>query len=181
MKSVLAKDLLQYKFLSGVKAAPHTDRAAFVVSKANEGDNGYDSSIYLYEKGKTRRLTAMDKERSFLWENDTTLLFPALRSQQDKKRQEAGEIFTAFYRLSIDGGEAEKAFELPLACGLPEPLSDTLYYVTASIDTDCPDYWKLSKKAQEAYRAKKKAGEDYRILTHNPWWFNNAGFVEGQG
>lgn len=41
-----------------------------------------------------------------MWEDENHILFPAVRSVKEKKRAEAKEQFTSYYRLDIRGGEA---------------------------------------------------------------------------
>ena len=65
--------------------------------------------------GTLRQLTALGKEGQFVWEDETHILFPAVRSAAEQKRQKAGEQFTSFYRLDVTGGEALPAFTLPFA------------------------------------------------------------------
>ena len=121
MKQLQLADFLNYRFLSNVRYSPDGKRAAFVVSICNEEDNGYESRLYLWD-GEIRQMTDLGKERSFVWLNDTTLLFPAVRSAKEKKRAENHEPFTSYYRLSVLGGEAVPAFTLPFAAERIEVL-----------------------------------------------------------
>ena len=114
MRALQLKDFLNYKFLSNVKYAPGGQRAAFVVSNCNEEDNCYESRLWLWD-GQLRQLTDLGKEKTFLWEDETHILFPAVRSAKEKKRAEAKEQFTSWYRLDVTGGEAVHAFTLPFA------------------------------------------------------------------
>ena len=90
MKTLQLNDFLQYRFLSSLKYAPGGKRAAFAVSVANEEENCYESVLWLYDGG-LRQLTGLGSERSFIWEDETHILFPAVRSAKEKKRKEAGE------------------------------------------------------------------------------------------
>ena len=101
MKKLELEDFLQYHFLSDVNYAPNGKAAAFVVKKSNLEDNCYDSSIWIREKEENRKLTGLDKESKYYWEDDTNILFPAVRSTSEKKRQKEKEIFTSFYRINI--------------------------------------------------------------------------------
>lgn len=178
MKAIEKNDLYEYKFLSSVKAAPTAERIAFTVSTCDKEQNAYSSSIWLYENGKTKKLTGMDKEQSFFWEDDTHILFPAIRTEADKKRIREGEKFSCFYRLDINGGEAQKAFEIPTACGELYPLNGELKYFIGSVDSRYPDFYKMSKKKQSDVKAELAKDNDYHVLTANPWWFNGEGFID---
>ena len=80
MKAVARDDILRYRFLSELRAAPDGKRAAFVVSEANAEENNYESRLWLYENGEVRQLTDLGQERGFAWLDDELLIFPACRS-----------------------------------------------------------------------------------------------------
>ena len=47
MRSLQLNDFQHYRFLSALSYAPDGKAAAFVVSKADMEENGYESSIYV--------------------------------------------------------------------------------------------------------------------------------------
>ena len=77
----------KYKFLSALEYAPDGTHAASVVSKADLDHNGYLSWLYLYDaaKGDVRQLTTCGQEKSFVWLDDTTVLFPRNAGQRAEK------------------------------------------------------------------------------------------------
>ena len=81
MEKVSLDLFTQYKFLSGLAISPDGAHAAFTVSRCNMETNGYSHNIWLYDfgTGAVTQLTGMDSERSFIWEDADTLLFPAVR------------------------------------------------------------------------------------------------------
>src|SRR5699024_7636235 len=116
MEQLLLEDFLRYRFLSGLKAAPGGEDLAFLCAMADREENSYPTDLWLLEKGETpRRLTGDGKTGAFLWDGPHTLLFVSRRDPQVQKLQEAGEEATAFYRLDTTGGEAVKAFQVPLS------------------------------------------------------------------
>ena len=88
-----------------------------MVANANEEDNSYEQRLWLYENGAVRQLTDLGKEGRFVWLDENRLLFPAVRSAKEKKREEAHEEFTSYYVLDLRGGEALPFFTLPFAVG----------------------------------------------------------------
>ena len=114
MESIQIKDFLQYKYLSNVKYAPDGKKAAFVVANCNEDENSYESRLWLYD-GAVKQLSDIGKEGGYIWEDENTILFAAVRTAEEKKRAEAKERFTSYYRLDLRGGEALRAFTLPFA------------------------------------------------------------------
>ena len=179
MKAIEMKDLLTYKFLSGLTAAPKGEKAAFVVKCAREEENDYAGDIWLWENGAVRRLTGDGSSGDPLWEDEYHILFPALREEKDKERSKSGERFSVWYRLDIRGGEAVRAFELPLPVRSMKQLTGTLWFFTASIDRAHPNEYRMTKEEREALRKERKEGEDYHILTDSDYRSNGSGFHEG--
>lgn len=143
MDQLQLTDFLHYRFLSQPKFAPDGQRAAFAVTNCNEEENCYETRLWLWESSRLRQLTDLGKESRFFWEDNTHLLFPAVRSKAEQKRQEAKEEFTSFYRLDVTGGEATHAFTLPFAAGTLHHLSGPHYLAEGSIDAAWPDYYQM--------------------------------------
>ena len=171
------KDFLDYRFLSQPKYAPDGKRAAFVVANANEEENCYEHRLWLWDGAALKQLTDLGKESGYIWEDDTHLLFPAVRSKAEQKRTEAKEQFTSYYHLDVNGGEALPAFTLPFAARSLKRVCGSLYAVAGSIDANCPDYYKLSKEEREKV-AKAYADEaDYEVLDEIPFWHNGGTYA----
>ena len=161
-------------FLSNVKYAPGGQRAAFVVSNCNEEENNYESRLYLYD-GKVRQLTDLGRERSFVWLDDTRIVFSAVRSAREKKRAEAHEAFTSYYVLDVTGGEAVPFFTLPFAAGRMEVLDETHFAVVGTIDANYPDYYRMSDDERAKVHKAYQDDKDYEVFDEIPFWFNGAG------
>ena len=178
MRKLELKDFLNYKFLSNVKYAPGGKAAAFVVSNCNEEDNNYESRLWLWD-GSLRQLTDLGKEARYLWEDATHILFPAVRSDKEKKRQEAKEQFTSWYRLDITGGEAVRAFELPFAADWMEQVPGG-WVALGGIDANCPDYYRMTAEERAEYAKEREEEKDYEVLDEIPFWGNGAGMTNKQ-
>ncbi len=176
MEGLKLDQFLGYKFLSNVRWAPDGKHAAFVVSAANEGENSYDACLWLYADGKVKQLTGMDHESVFYWEDEKNILFPAVRTAADKKRAEKGEIFTKYYRIAIDGGEAVPAFELPVKAGELHQIAGSLYWFTSVIDATHPDAYLDDAETRAAKVKEDKDNEDYIVLEDSPFYFNGDTF-----
>lgn len=176
MEGIGIKDFLNYKFLSNVQYAPDGKRAAFVVSNCNEDENCYESRLWLYD-GAFRQLTDLGKEARFLWESNDTILFPAVRSAAEKKRAEAKEQFTSYYRLDLRGGEALPAFTLPFAAERIRALPCGAYAVLGSIDANVPDYYAMSREEREKVQKQYADDADYEVFDELPYWMNGGGIV----
>ena len=84
---------------------------------------------------------------------------------------------TKFYRL-IDGKE-ELAFELPLAVGKIDILSEEYYLVSSTIKTDEADLYLADEAAKEKVWQKKEANKDYVVFDEYPFFFNGEGIING--
>ena len=182
MKQLQLSDFLHYKFLSAPEWAPDGKHAAFVVTVANEEENGYESRLYLYTHatGETRQLTDLGKESSFFWLDSTHLLFPAVRSAAEKKRAEKKDVFTSYYCLDITGGEALPAFTLPFAAQRVKVLDSTHLAVLGSISARHPDFYAADDEGREAVLKEIEENKDYEVLEEIPFWFNGAGMLNRQ-
>ena len=176
MEGIGIKDFLNYKFLSNVQYAPDGKRAAFVVSNCNEEENCYESRLWLYD-GAFRQLTDLGKEAQFLWESGDTILFPAVRSAAEKKRAEAKERFTSYYRLDLRGGEAIPSFTLPFAANWLRQLPCGAYAVLGSIDANEPDYYAMRKEDREKVQKRYADDADYEVFDELPYWMNGGGII----
>src|SRR5690606_34773807 len=103
-------------------------------------ENKYLSNIYVYKEDSNSciKLTSLDQERSFIWKDDETMIFPAIRGKKDKERKEKKEEFTAFYEISLLGGEANKAFEVPLNVRTFEFIDEDNLLVIGDFDSTKP-------------------------------------------
>ena len=180
MKPVEKTDILNYRFLSGVRYCPNGTRAAFVTANANEEENCYERRLWLYENGTVRQLTDLGKEGRFVWLDNDRLLFPAVRSAKEKKRVEEKDPFTSYYVLDLRGGEALPFFTLPFAAEELLVLDETHFAAAASVDKRCPDLYAADDEARAAFRKELAEQADYEVFDELPFWFNGAGVVNGQ-
>ncbi len=169
MKPIDIASLMEIRFVSAPAISPDGAHTAFVSSKQNRKENRYESWLYVMDNatGAVRQLTYAGREEGFAWEDGHTLLFPAERAEADKPGKL--EEKTVFYRLDIRGGEAQRAFELPLSADGIRPLGGGKYLVAATVDLNRPD-----KDQDETLR---EDYGDYHVLEEVPFWANGKGFV----
>lgn len=170
MEKLQLKDFTKYKFLSGISFSPDGKNCGFIVHKIDIEENKYLSNIYiLNDEEKIIRLTNMDEEKSFIWDTNTSLLFPAVRNKKDKERKEKGEPFTIFYEISINGGEAQKAFEIPLNVTSIKKLDEDSFLLTAAFDPRLADLETLPDEEKEKFLKEMKEKKSYEILDEIPF------------
>ena len=176
MEPIGIRDFLDYRFLSNVRYSPNGKRAAFVVSNCSEEENGYESRLWLYDGGLCQ-LTDLGKEKSFVWETDDTILFPAVRSAAEKKRAEKKEPFTSVYRLDLRGGEALHVFTVPFVITDLLPLPCGAFAALVEIDANEPDYYDMEPEEQEKVQKRYADEADYEVFDELPYRFNGEGVI----
>ena len=111
----------------------------------------------------------------FIWDDEKTLLFISNRGEKPQPEVES----TTFYRIRTDGGEAVKAFTLPLKVHQIIPVKQGLYVLNAQIELTAADYWKMSEAEREAVHQRRRAEADYQIVSEQPYYQDGAGYTNG--
>ena len=182
MKSITTDDFLQFKFLSNIEYSPNGEHACFVVHQPDFEQNNYQSNLWIYTPKQDRyfQLTSFDQERNYIWLADSEhILFAGTRNQKDRERQKAGEELTVFYQISIFGGEAQEAFQIPLQVGSLKQLNTHEYLFTAMYNPHRPSLDSLSESDKEMELKRRKEDLDYEVLEEIPYWSNGEGFISG--
>lgn len=179
MEDLKLDDFKHYKFLSGIRFSPSGKDTGFVLHEVDLDENKYLSNIYIYnnKNKKEMKLTALDEERSFIWKDDNTILFSAKRDKKDKEKQKNGEDLTVYYEIKIDGGEANKVFEIPLNVTSMEILDEDNLLLTAIYDNNKINLEGLCDEEKAKAKEKIEDNKDYEILDEIPFWSNGGGFT----
>ena len=173
---ITAEKLYALPFVSSPQYSPSGKYLAYAVKQIKADHKGYESDLYVLKDGAAPiRLTAGGDAGAFSWTIDNTLLFPAMRQKEDKDRAAKREVFSVFYEISPEGGEAVRAFELPIAAGGLKHLPDGSFYTVGRVDTHYPD----KEDPDFDKKLKDYAAPTYRALEESPFWFNGRGFTDG--
>lgn len=173
-KPIEIEDFYRFAFLSGLNYAPSGEKAVFVKSWMNKEENKYESDLYLFKDNKSLPLTS-DKETSlYIFDNEETILFVSYRDSKDKERIKNKEEFTPFYRLSLSGGEAIKAFEVPYLVSSIKKIGEGQYIFSSSLDLNSPSFYRMNQEDKEKIIKKRKEEEDYEVLDETPFWVNGG-------
>lgn len=88
MKKIEIDTFLKFQFVSNPSFSPDGKYIAFVVSNADRAENTYKANLYVYDMAekKVRKMTSGGDAKSYVWTNDNTLLFPAARCSEVKKK-----------------------------------------------------------------------------------------------
>ncbi len=178
MEKITTELFRKYRIPGAVQWSPNAERAALVLQTVNGEEDTYNNNIWVMENEQFRQVTGFDKESSFIWDDDTTLLFPTLRQKSDQKKVEEGEELTVFYRLNLEGGEAVEAFRLPLRVSKIEKIKEGKYLILARCDANVPDYYQMSEEERRKVQEDRKKNADFPVLDEAPFWSNGTvGFV----
>ncbi len=176
MKPIALDEFYRFRFLSHPCFSPSGKSAAFVLTEIDRKKDAYRSFLYTMKDGQISRLTSAGEERSFLFSDDDTILFPADREKEEKT---ADPLTSRFYSISLHGGEAVPAlvFPIPVTKLLPLPGGD--YLVLGKTFPGWEDLYKGDRKLRNAYLKERKVNEDYEEIGQVPWWWNGATYTKG--
>lgn len=179
-KRININDFIDFASLSNVQYAPNGEHIAFVVSRGNEINDGYDRDIYIARDKKVRQLTSYHQESIYLWEDNDHLLFVNMRDDQDQQAVEKGEERTSFYRINIHGGEAIKAFSIPLQVTSMKKLDATRFVCSVTYDLQYSGMYNINKEEKQQRLDKKKDMMDYEVFDEVPFYGNGSGYTNKQ-
>ena len=179
MENLKLKDFLDYKYLSNLEFSPNGENAGFIVNTTNYDDNNYQSNIWLLNNKtkKYSKLTSLNEERSFLWIDNSTIIFPATRDAKLKEKVSQGEKWTAYYSIDINGGEADKYMQIPLMVTAIKMIDKDNFVLTAKYDNYGINLNEMTGEERTKAIAKLKEEKDYEVLDEIPFWSNGGGFT----
>ena len=162
MKNVIYEDLYSFRFPSDAVISPDGAHAVFVLSRADEKKNGYCSELWLMDMttGEHRRLTNGGDERGPFWLDARTVAFSTGRDKEPEKKS------AQWFKISIDGGEAEKFLEIEDKISSLKPIGNGKYIVLSSQNCE-------GKPEEQPNRALE--GRDLYVFDEIPFWFNGQG------
>lgn len=112
-KLFTSETFLEYQFISDCQISPDGGYTAFIVKKADIKENGYTSQVYILNNktGELKQITSINSVGAYAWEDENTILFPALRNEKVKEAVKNGKQCMSYYALSLNGGEAEELLD----------------------------------------------------------------------
>ena len=174
LKPIAVDDFCAVRSLANVTFSPAGTSACFTVSRAKKEKNGYESRLYLLKDGAVRPLTGGGKESSFCYLDENTVLFAA-----DREGEKEPSLLSRYYKIALDGGEAELAYTFPIPVSQVFPLPGGDLLVTGSTFPGFENLYTGDKKLAKAYLAERKENEDYEVVTQLPWWWNGGTYTRG--
>lgn len=174
MKPIAIDDFCAVRSLANVTFSPEGTSACFTVSQAKKEKNCYESRLYLLKGGRVRALTGGGKESSFCYLDENTVLFAG-----DREGEKEPSLTSRFYKIALDGGEADLAYTFPIPVSQVFPLKNGDLLVVGSTFPGFEDLYKGDRKLVKAYFDDKKKNEDYEVISQLPWWWNGGTYTRG--
>ena len=155
MKRVEIEDLTQIRSPGEVTLSPEGGSVCVTIhtQDRDRDKDCTDQWLIRLSMGEVRRLTHSGNNPDAIWEDEHTLLLqtereegtdsdkrgPEKKDSEDKSSDKKDEESSDFYRLPIDGGEAYKAFTIPLEVSEIHRISKGCYAVLADVDWNSGD------------------------------------------
>ena len=180
MKKIELDTFMNFRMLSSLTFSPGGGKLAYTLTEIDREKKEYVSRLRLRIGDDDRPMVSDGKIGEYFFEDAEHLLFITDRRDEKKKDKDKEEESTVLYRLSLTGGEAEKAYEFPLKAGNFRFLQDGNLLMTGEISTETPDFYLL--EGDKKKKALEKLGEerDYEVLTESPFVFNGRGLIQGK-
>ncbi|MDO5047874.1 MAG: S9 family peptidase [Anaerococcus sp.] len=155
MKETKLKDILDYEFLSDLEISDDEKFIAYKTTKANEKENTYDSSYWIYDFNLASSYMVSEKASLAGFTKDNKFFF----------KKDSTDTEDIFY-IKDSPGLARKFFSIKKDVSLIRALDEDLFLIKASD--------KKSKKEKE----ERKDNDFYKEITSLPFYLNGQGFLE---
>lgn len=162
------EDFIDFKYLSDLKFSPDGEKLCFVQTETDLEDNNYKKFLWVHnlKTEKTYKLTNNGKDGSYIWYDDETILFTSNREEK-KDNKENEKPKTVFYTININGGEAQKKFEIEKTVSSCKMINKDKFAMIIKYDG-------YLESIPEEDRKEEK---DYHVFDEIPFWFNGQGFT----
>lgn len=179
MEDFKLEDLAKYKYLSGIKHSPDEKNACFIVHESDVEENKYLSNLYIIniESEKSYKLTSFNTETSFLWLDNDNVIFPDVRNEKDKSKKKNGEEFTQYYKININGGEAEKFLRINKNVNSIKIIDLNTYIFTSEYASNSKELYLLNDDERAEELKARKEEKDYEVIEEIPFWENGGTFT----
>lgn len=172
MEKITLDYWLKFKFIGNLRTSPNQKRFSFSVTSTNLKKDKYESNIWVKDDSRFFQLTGMNQESYSIWLDDETILFSSNRLKEETTYPK-----TDFFKISVFGGEAIKAFTIPLAVSSIKKLSDKKYILCASCDLRFPNLYQESEEKLEKHASSQKENEFYTEINEIPFYSNGSDFT----
>ena len=182
MKKIKLDSFMDFRMVSSLTWSPRGEKLAYVLTEIDKEKKEYVSRLRMRVGEEDRPMVNDGRVGEFFFEDEDHLLFATEKRDEKKKDQdeETKGASTVLYRLALSGGEAVKAYELPLDAGSFKSLPNGDLLMTGEISTDHPDLYLLEGDKKKKALEKISEDKDYDVLTESPFVSNGRGLTQGK-
>ncbi len=175
MSKININDFLNFNYLGNLKANKEETYYAYLVSKANLGENGYNHILYVSDGEKTHKAVNLGKYNSFYFLNETSIIVAYAKTKEEEN--DFLERKTPLYKYDI----LRKSFE----------YYKTLYLPVRNLTVVSEDTWLIESFLSEsnhliyedpANRSEilemLKNDELYEEIKSIPFYFDGGSFIK---
>lgn len=166
------KDLLAFRYPENLTYSPDGRTLSFTLAQADYEKNQYRRDVWVIQNGNAKQLTSAFSSSIVFWKDDTHLII--------RREKDDDYIGTVLYEIDLNGGEAKEWMRVPFAVTGVKKIEDDLYAFAGMIDKEDPDAWKKDQKTRKQEAEEKKKEGSAQVVDEIPYWFNGAGFTNGQ-
>ena len=175
MNKIRLDEFCNIKSVSNINYSKTGKNYAFVVSNINKDEDTYESYIYV-SKGNNEyfQLTSFGKEGDYQFIDDVNIIFNANRKPNKE------EFGTKYYKININGGEAQEFIKFPINVVDLKILKNG-DYICVGINNPLFENKKIleDNKLVEEMKKYNKDNADYEELLTAPFYMNGRGFTKG--
>jgi len=177
MEYLKANDFTNYSYLSQITYSPDGSKMALTHKKANES-NGYYSAVYVNKGNGFVPLTgAMGNVGSYFWQDNDVIIFGENRNAKDNEKRAKGYEISRFYKINVNGGEAEEALSIEAQVKEIKALKDGRYVVLAPFDNNRPDLSGKSDFEKDEILKEYAKQKDYQVIDELPYWTDGGSYI----
>ncbi len=181
MGCIEIKDLLDYRFLSGLAVSPGGTRGVFKASRPCLEENNYTAQLYLHDEneGKAFPLDQTQGAGSFCFNGEDEIVYAWL-DEEGRARVKQGEYLTVFYTMNLSSGQTRERFRVPLKNAAICPAGRGRFLLTAMGRKDRPDVESLPPEERLKALEELRFQEDFVVCDELPFMSDGQGYINGQ-
>ncbi|MDO4198564.1 MAG: S9 family peptidase [Erysipelotrichaceae bacterium] len=166
MKPIELDTMLGYRYLSGLDTCKN--KLVYTDTLADKEKNDYTQRLHLLDP-ENKEDTVLLEDRRIRYQLIDDEIY-VLKNENDKYLE------TSVYKYE---NGLNKVCDLPVEVNKIHSLNDDYFFVEATSHMDCPDYYKSSLEEKDKYHKNVEDNKDYLVLDEYPFFFNGAGFING--
>ena len=168
MKKVDLELITRVHFLSRLES--FSDRLLYIETDTDMENNDYKQKLHSFDPKTLADETVLDFRKR--------INLDVLSDEMVLKESVRDGLETKLSSVCLDGTVTEKG-TVAVALGKIRDFGEKYYLAEGTVNMRCPDYFTLDEEKKQAYEKSLKDDEDYIVLDEYPFFYNGAGFING--